>query len=221
MNTDRAAEARAVIAPFVDRPDADLNLLTAEAIALKSLRRDAEAATAYARARDAAPTSAVAEHNLAAHLGDIQRYPESEDAAGRAFAKGLDAPETWLVHARALRGLGRLDEAAAALGEAIRRNPTFADAHGDLAQLVWMRTEDLAASSQALDHAIAAHGEEAGLWLQKARLLEYGGRPREAYATLMAAPATVRAHPRVEVAAANLRERLQRHRGAGSRPPGV
>ena len=204
VNADRAVEARTVIAPFVDRPDADLNLLTAEAIALKSLRRGDEAAAAYARARDAAPTSAVAEHNLAAHLGDIQRYAESEAAARQAFAKGLDAPETWLVLARALQGLGRLDEAAAAYGEAIRRRPTFADAHGDLAQLVWMRTEDVDASSQALDRSIAVHPDDPGLWLKKVRLLEYAGRPRAAYDQLATAPAPVRANPLVETAAANL-----------------
>ena len=204
VNSDRAIEARAVIAPFVDSPDADLNLLTAEAIALKSLRRGDDAAIAYARARDAAPKDPVAEHNLAAHLGDMQRYAECDVAVRQAFAKGLDAPETWLVHARALQGLGRLDEAANAFGEAIRRNPTFSDAHGDLAQLVWMRTEDASAATLALDFAIGAHPNDPGLWVQKAKLLEYAGRPREAYNTLMEAPAAARAHPQLQVAAANL-----------------
>jgi len=204
VSTDRAVEARAVIAPFVARPDADLVVLTAEATALKSLRQSNDAATAFERARLAAPNSAVAEHNLAGHYGDMQRYAESEAAATRAFAKGLDAPQTWLVHARALQGLGRLDEAAVAYGEAIRRHPTFADAHGDLAQLVWMRTEDVAASAQALNFAIGAWPNDPGLRLQKARLLEYAGQPREAYEGLMAAPAEVRASSQVETAAANL-----------------
>lgn len=204
VNSDRAVEALSVIAPFVDRPDADLALLTAKAVALKSLRRSEEAAAAYERARDAAPSSPVAEHNLAAHYGDIQRYAESEAAALQAFAKGLDAPETWLVHARALKGLGRLDEAAEAFNQAIQRRPTFADAHGDLAQLVWMRTEDVSASVQALDVAIGAHPDEPGLRLQKAKLLDYAGHPREAYQSLVEAPAAVRSDPRVEVASANL-----------------
>ena len=204
VNTGRAVEARAVLAPYVARSDADLLVLTAEATALKSLRKSDQAVAAYARARDAAPSSAVAEHNLAGLLGDLHRYTECEAAIGAAFAKGLDAPETWLVHARALQGLGRLDEAAAAYGEAISRRPTFADAHGDLAQLVWMRTEDVAASTQALDHSIAGHPEDPGLRLKKARLLEYAGRPQDAYDSLMGAPAAVRATPQVETAAANL-----------------
>ena len=204
VHTDRALEAREVIAPFVARSDADINVLTADATALKSLRRFDEAVAVYRRARDAAPTSAVAEHNLASLYGDMQRYADSEAATRQAFTKGLDAPETWLVHARALQGLGRLDEAAAAYSEAILRRPTFADAHGDLAQLVWMRTEDVEASSQALDRSIAAHPDDPGLRLKMARLLEYTGQPREAYDALMAAPAVVRADPPVEVAAANL-----------------
>jgi len=204
VNTDRAAEARAVLAPYVARPHADLLVLNAEANALKSLRRFDEAVAAYTRARDAAPSSAVAEHNLAGLLGDLQRYAESEAAVRNAFAKGLDAPETWMVLAHAMEGLGRLDEAAEAYGEAIRRRPTFADAHGDLAQLVWMRTEDVDASSQALDHSIAAHPDDPALRAKKAKLLEYAGRARDAYDSLLGAPAAVRAHPSVETAAANL-----------------
>jgi tetratricopeptide (TPR) repeat protein len=204
LHTDRAVEARAVIAPFVARPDADLMILTAEAAALKSLRQFDEAAAAYERARDAAPTSAVAEHNLAAHLGDMQRHLDAAHASSRALAKGLDAPETWLVHARALQGLGRLEEAAIAYSETIRRRPTFADAHGDLAQLVWMRTEDVPASLQALDFAIDAHPDDPDLRVQKARLLEYAGLPRDAYDSLMEAPSQVRAASQVEIAAANL-----------------
>ena len=204
VNTDRAVEALAVLAPYAARPNADQLVLNAQATALKSLRRFDEALAAYARARDVAPSSAVAEHNLAGLLGDLQRYAESETATRKAFAKGLDAPETWLVLGHALEGLGRLDEAAEAYGEAIGRRPTFADAHGDLAQLVWMRTEDVDAASQALDRSIAAHPGDPALRQKKARLLEYAGRPRDAYDSLLAAPAAVRAHPSVETAAANL-----------------
>jgi tetratricopeptide (TPR) repeat protein len=204
VDTGRAGEARAVIAPFVERPDADMNVLTVEAAALKSLRRSGEATVAYLRARDAAPANPLAEQNLAAHYGDLQRHAESEGASRRAFAKGSRNPETWLVHARALKGLGRLDEAATAFGEAIRRRPAFADAHGEFAQLVWMRTKDFGASSQALDRAIAAYPGDPGLRLKMATLQEYAGQPRAAYAALMAAPPSVRAHPLVATAAANL-----------------
>ena len=204
LGAGRPADARAAIAPFVERPDAEMNVLTVEALALKALRRPDDATVAYLRARDAAPANPLAEQNLAAHYGEIQRYVDSEEASRRAFAKGLDAPETWLVRGRALRGLGRLDEAEAAFREAIGRRPAFADAHGDLAQLIWLRTEDADASTQALDQAIDAHPHDPDLRLKKARLLEYAGRPRAAYASLAAAPPGVRADAAAQAAAANL-----------------
>ncbi|HEY1447580.1 MAG TPA: tetratricopeptide repeat protein, partial [Caulobacteraceae bacterium] len=86
-------EAIARLEPFVGTPSADLQLLTAYGAALKMTGRLDDAAEAYRRATQAAPASGVAEHNLAAVLGDAQRFAESDAAAQRAFAKGLDAPE--------------------------------------------------------------------------------------------------------------------------------
>jgi len=56
------------------------------------------------------------------------------------MAMGLQAPEAWLVLGRALIGEMRFDDAEAALREAIARRPGYADAHAELAQLIWMRT---------------------------------------------------------------------------------
>ncbi len=204
VNTDRAVQAREVLAPFVAGPDADILVLTADATALKSLRQFDAAVATYERARDASPKSGVAEHNLAGLLGDMQRYADSEAAVKRALAKGLDAPETWLIRARSMQGMGWLDEAAIAYNEVIKRRPTFADAHGDLAQLIWMRTEDIGAATSALDQAIATYPGDPGLRLKKASLLEYAVGQREAYESLMASPAQVRATAPVEIAAANL-----------------
>ena len=182
--SDRAAEAREVLAPLVARDDADIQVLTAEAAALKALGRLEDAASAYERARQSAPDSAVAEHNLAGVLGELQRFAESEAAVARAFAKGLDAAETWLVHGRALQGLGDLDGAAGAYEEAIRRRPAFADALGDLAQLIWMRTEDIAQALAPLDGAMTQFPYVPDLRARKARLLEYAGDVAGAYAAL-------------------------------------
>jgi len=182
--TDRAAEAREVLAPFVARDDADILVLTAEAAALKALGRLEDAATTYERARQSAPDSAVAEHNLAGVLGEMQRFAESEAAVTRAFAKGLDAAETWLVHGRALQGLGDLDGAADAYDEAIRRRPTFPDALSDLAQLIWMRTQDIAQATTPLDRAMAQFPHVPDLRARKAKLLEYAGDIASAYAAL-------------------------------------
>jgi tetratricopeptide (TPR) repeat protein len=182
----RAEEARALLEPFAASAP-DLNILTALGQALKACGRLPEAIAVYRQGAQLAPTSAVAEHNLAGALGDHEQFEASGEATARAFAKGLDAPQTWLIHARAHLGSGRLDEAEAAYRETLRRDPVQAEAHAELAQLIWMRTEDAMAAQQALDHAIAAHAGDPVLRLCKARLLEYVGDLAGAYAVLEAA----------------------------------
>ena len=151
-----AATRCEILAPFTERQDASIHTLTAGANALKSLRRYDEAEHACTRrAGDAAPGNAVAEYNLASLYGDMHRYAESESGVRRAMAMGLGAPEAWLVQARALQGLGQLDEKPRpTFRAAIQRRSQFTDAHLDLAQLVWMRTEDAALASVTLDAAI-------------------------------------------------------------------
>ncbi|MEH3101511.1 putative 2OG-Fe(II) oxygenase [Sphingomonas adhaesiva] len=97
--------------------------------------------------------SAVAEHNLAARLGDAGDFAGAVAACARAFAAGGNAPETHLVQARALQGLHRLDEAEAAFAAAIARRPDYAVAHRDWAQLRWMRSADARTAMAPLDRA--------------------------------------------------------------------
>jgi len=94
----------------------------------------------------ARPTSAVAEHNLAALLGDMHQAEAAEAAVRRAFAKGGDAPETWLVLARALAAQMRFDEADSAYRQTLSRRPGWPDALRELSQLIWMRTGDRTAA---------------------------------------------------------------------------
>jgi len=139
------------------------------------------AALAERRARVAAkPSSAVAEHNLAALLGDMGHAVEAEAAARRAMAKGGDAPETWLVLARALLGQDRHAEAEAALRQTLRRRPLYLDALRELAQLIWMRTADRDAALAPLEAAIAQAPADPGLHVVRARMMEYAGDPPEA-----------------------------------------
>ena len=166
---------------------ASLQSLKHEADALKAAGRLPEAIALYARAAELFPGSGAAEHNLAAALGDAARYAEAEAHCRAAFSRGIDAPETWLVLARALQGQRRLDEAEAAYREAIRRRPAMADAHRDLAQLVWMRTEDAAAATAVLDRAIAAEPANPVLQVVKAKALAYAGDHAGAYDVLRAA----------------------------------
>jgi tetratricopeptide (TPR) repeat protein len=169
------AEAAETLRPFLGTPAADTTLLSAYGLAQKGLGRLEAAIPAYQNAVAAAPASGAAEHNLAGVLAEAHRFAESEAATQRAFSKGLDAPETWVVRGRALRGLRRFEEAESAFREAIRRRPDYADAFADLAQLVWMRTEDLGLARADLDRALAARPLDGGLGMALSKLLEYAG----------------------------------------------
>jgi tetratricopeptide (TPR) repeat protein len=180
----RTTEALQVTTPLYAGAT-DGGLISQHGAALKADGRVAESLAAYERAAVAAP-GGVADHNIAAALADRTRFPEAQAATRSAFAKGLRAPETWLVHAHALQGQDKLDEAEAAYHEALRARPAFVDAHRDLAQLIWMRTEDPVAAIATLDRAIGATLSPE-LHVVRAKLLSDAGRERQAYETLTAA----------------------------------
>ena len=154
--------------------------LAEEAQALRTAGRLDEAIEKYLQIVLVAPTNAAAEHNLAAALGDAGRWREAEPHLRQAFAKGLDAPETWLVFARTLQTLHNHDEAEDAFRQAIRRKPTMHAAHRELAQLRWMRTGDAAHALKDLNAAIAAAPADPVLPLLKAQALEYADRSEDA-----------------------------------------
>ena len=181
--TFRAAETITLLAPSMDLAT-DEALLRAYGAALKSEGRFDEAVAYYDRARQALPMSPETEHNLASALCDAHRFSESLQVVNRAFSKGLDAPETWLIQGHSQAGLGRFDEAEDSLREAIRRRPHYPDAHAELAQLVWMRTEDVDAASEALDEALRTRRDDPRLTLVKSRLLEYAVGDAAAYEVL-------------------------------------
>ena len=204
LEAGRAEEALVTILPVSTTAAADVHLLTAKGDALKRLGRLEEARSAYAGAATAAPESAAAAHNLASIDGDLDDLEASEAAARRALALGLDAPETWLVLARALVGLGHAVEAEAAYRAAIARRSDDVVAQAELAQLVWMRTGDIGAAGAALDLAIGLHPRLQVLALKKAELLQSAGDTNGALAAIAAAVAADEAEPMTHVMAARL-----------------
>ncbi len=168
-------QALAVVASLAAQPHADIHILTAQGDALKAMGRLKEALNVYERAAISNPRSGVAEHNVAATAGDMEAFAKSEASARRALAKGLDAAETWLVLGRALLGQNRHEESKSAIGEAIRRRGDYVDAHGELAQLIWMITEDVGEAMRPLDEAIRAYPDLAALALKKSELLDAAG----------------------------------------------
>ena len=186
----RSEDALAVIEPAARVAGASHSELHVYAALLKKLGRIDDAIEVRRRAVRDFPASAVAEHNLAADLGDVESWEESEVACRRAFEKGGAEPETWQVLGRSLMNQKRLDEAEAALREAIARRPIFGDAHRDLAQLIWMRSSDRDAATALLRQAHEAHPDDTELIVLLSKAQQYGGRLDEAYEMLRKAIAS-------------------------------
>ncbi len=155
-----------------------------EAHALKAAGRLDDAIGRYGEAVAANPKSGVAEHNLAAALGDAGRWADAEPHIRAAFAKGIDAPETWLLLARSEQSRFQLDAAEAAFRQALKRRLNLYDAQRELAQLIWMRSGDATASLADLEAAIRAAPTDARLSIVKAQVLEFAGRADEAFALI-------------------------------------
>ncbi|HEY2345812.1 MAG TPA: tetratricopeptide repeat protein [Xanthomonadaceae bacterium] len=171
----RPREALEVCASFARAAQPDLELLTQQAAAFTALAMHDQAIALSRRILEAAPGHPIAQFNLAAALEAGGHDREAESAASNAIGSGADMPEARLVHARALMGLGRFDEAEAALKRAIAQRPTSGDAHLNLAQLIWMRSGDLAAAGETLDVALRAHADVDALHIVKAKLLDGAG----------------------------------------------
>lgn len=171
---------------------------------LQASGKPLEAVEAYRKAVKAAPESGVAEHNLASALGDSGLWVEAEQHTAAAFRKGVDAPETWLIRGRSLQAQDKPEEAERAFREALKRRPTYADAHRDLAQQVWMRTGNAGKMLGALDAALAQAPGDVGLWLVKAQSLETAGDVAGAWNSLAALVRAQPGDPRLANAAAQM-----------------
>ncbi len=189
--TDRAPEGVALLKPHVRDTTTDLVLLSAFGAALQVAGQFEESVAVFDRAAKAWPASAVAEHNLAGALSDLQNFTDSEAAARRAFAKGIDAPESWLVLAQALGGQGRIDEARGAYLEALNRRPDYSGAMGALARLIWMETGDALSALEVFERPADAVRQNPWILSEKAKLLETMGDRPAAYDALRAALAIV------------------------------
>lgn len=204
VGLNRADEALKVTAPLVLSVGASATLLAAHAAAQNAAGQVEASLETSQKVLAQVPDSAVAEHNIAARLGDLSRHVEAEAATRRAFAKGLDAPETWLVQGRALQGQDRFEEAEAAYRRAIDTGRGHPDAQLELAQLIWMQTGDRMAATGGLHAALAADPLNVRLALHLASLLAFSGDEAGAFATLTAAvQRRGQFDPVLEVATAN------------------
>lgn len=173
---------------------------------LKALGRLDEALVIRRQQAAADPSSVVAQHNLASLLGDLGRNVEAVEAARTAISNGGQAPETWLVMARALAATSRHDEAVQAFRKALTARPAYVEAARELAQLIWMHGGDRQATREPVLAALASAPNDPALLECLAIVLKYTGVvPVEAWRELTsrAAQAGVRAGS-VELAASHL-----------------
>jgi len=207
-STERAAVDRLIAAGRVEEALAALQgaanaaaTWPLQADLLKQLGRLDEALVLREAQVKARPTSSVSEHNLASLLGDMRRNVEAEAAVRRAFAKGGDAPETWLVLARALAGQDKHDESEQAYRQAVARRPAYVEAQRELAQLIWMRTADAARALAPVRDALARAPGDSSLRNLLGLLMDYtGSAPREVWSALVEGGAR---DPALDLAAAN------------------
>ncbi len=200
----RPVEALVLTTPLAALADAPTALLSAHAAALNAVGRGADALPVYRRVTELAPDDRIGWYNYAATLGDLGRAADAERAMGEAIRRGLDRPEVDLVLARAMTLLQRFDEAEDRFGKVLAREPLHPAAHRDLAQLVWMRTGDVARALSGLDAALAGAPGDVALTRTRATVLQFAGDLPAAIATLEAAVAR-QSHPALLLDLAALR----------------
>jgi tetratricopeptide (TPR) repeat protein len=174
---DLAGCERALRTVVAMRPSEELATQTLARM-LAAQGRGAAAAEAWEALVAAAPDSPNADYGLAAALYALGREADAEAACRRAVAKGLDGVEPWLFLGRLLNMQSRFAEAEAAYREAVARDPLSTDAQRELAQLIWMRTADVARARAFLDAAPPT----ADLTALTVKLLQDAGEHAAAYA---------------------------------------
>ena len=186
------AQALKVAAPLCQSGKADAELSAQHIAALAALGRQQEAVAGYRSLAAAAPANPEIAHALAMALNAANQHEESARVAQHALARGHRSAALCNTYARSLIAQGALDRAEAVLQDCVGLEPRLVDAQNNLAQLIWMRTGDLAQSTRAFDRALQTYDNEDALWAAKAAILQGGGDARAAYSCL--APRVARAH---------------------------
>lgn len=195
--------AIAALAPLAESVHADgtLLMLYGHALMVVGRKHDAEAVLRRWLAKD--PGNRDAALRLAAVLADNGKATEAEAVVG-AIARGGDGADAAFVLGRALLGQARFDEAETQFRKVVRARPDHQIAHGNLMELVWMRTGDVHEASREIDKALHARADSQGLRITKARLLTSARLPREALAEIDAGLALAPSAPALLSAAATI-----------------
>ena len=183
-DTGRPAQALAVAAPLCVGGKADAELAAQHIAALVALGRQDEAVAGYRSIVAAAPNNLAAVHALAVALNTTGQHEEAERVAHHALTRGHKTAALYNTYARSLIAQGTLDRAEAALRDCLQLEPRLIEAQNSLAQLIWIRSGDVAQATAALDRALHSFVNDDALWAAKAAILQGAGDARAAYACL-------------------------------------
>jgi Tfp pilus assembly protein PilF len=200
-DTGRPAEAVAVAAPLCISDTLDAELAAQHIAALGALGRQDEAVAVYRGIAAAAPDNLAAAHALAIALNVAKQHDEAERIARNALSRGHKTAALFNTHARSLIAQGAFDRAEAALRDCLQLEPRLVDAQSNLAQLIWMRTGDVAQATATLDRALRSFAGDDALWAAKAAILQGAGDSRAAYSCLAVQATRAEASPMLLVRA--------------------
>ncbi len=185
-DTGRAAHALAVAAPFCAPGRLDPELATQHVTALIALGRQADALSLYGKLAAEAPDNPAPAQALAIALNAVGRHADAGRIAHRALAHGFRTAALCLTYAKSLMAERANERAEIALRDCLRLEPRLTEAHSSLAQLIWIRTGDLAQATEALDQALRTFPGDDALCATKAAILQGAGDARAAYECLAA-----------------------------------
>jgi tetratricopeptide (TPR) repeat protein len=194
-DTGRPSLALAVAAPLCASGQADAELAAQHIAALAALGRQEEAVAGYRGIVAKVPDSPAASHALAIALSTAGQPVEAARVAERTLARGHPSAALYNTYARSLVAQGALERAEAALRECLRLEPRLIEAQTSLAQLVWMRSGDIAQATEELDQALRRFANDETLQAAQAAILQGAGDARAAYACLAAPAARAQASP--------------------------
>ena len=180
-STGRHAQALAVAGPFCTQGRVDAELAAQHVTALVALGRHSEAISIYSGLAAAATDNPAPVQALAIALNAAGRNKEAAEIAHRALVRGFRTATLCLTYARSLMAEGANERAETALRDCLRLDPRLPEAHNSLAQLVWLRTGDLAQATEPLDEALRRFGNDPALQATKAAILQGTGDARAAY----------------------------------------
>jgi tetratricopeptide (TPR) repeat protein len=191
------------LAPLAESPHANGTLLMLYGHALMSVGRKNDAEAVLRRWLATDPGNRDAALRLAAVLADNGKAVEAETVL-RTVVRGGEDADVAFVLGRALLEQARFDEAETQFRKVVQARPDHQIAHGNLMELVWMRTGDVHEASREIDKVLRARADSQGLRVTKARLLTSARLPKEALAEIDAGLRLAPSAPGLLAAAATI-----------------